>query len=55
LDNNTIIFVSHTLEIIKSLAQTIILLVGGNVYLKLSAEQIAGDNELAALVEKGIA
>jgi ABC-type multidrug transport system ATPase subunit len=55
LDNNTIIFVSHNLEIIKSLAQTVILLVGGNVYLKLSAEQIAEDNELAALVEKGIA
>jgi ABC-type lipoprotein export system ATPase subunit len=54
LDNNTIIFVSHNLEIIKSLAHTIILMVGGNIYLRLSAEQIAGDNELAELIERGV-
>jgi ABC-type multidrug transport system ATPase subunit len=55
LDNNTIIFVSHNLEIIKSLAQTVILLAGGSVYMRLTAEQIAEDSELAALVEKGMA
>jgi ABC-type multidrug transport system ATPase subunit len=55
LDNNTIIFVSHNLEIIKSLAHTVILLVGGNVYMRLTAEQITENRELAALVEKGIA
>jgi ABC-type lipoprotein export system ATPase subunit len=54
LDNNTVIFVSHKLEIIKSLAQTVILLVGGRVYLRLSAGQIAEDRELAELVERGI-
>ncbi|MDR1929839.1 MAG: ABC transporter ATP-binding protein [Treponema sp.] len=55
LDNNTIIFVSHNLDIIKNLAQTVILLAGGSVHMRLGSEQLAEDSELAALVERGIA
>ncbi|MDR1506399.1 MAG: ATP-binding cassette domain-containing protein [Treponema sp.] len=54
LDNNTIVFVSHNPGIIKSLAQHIILLVGGYAYLKLTVEQIREDKDLAELLENGI-
>jgi ABC-type lipoprotein export system ATPase subunit len=55
LDNNTVVFISHNPRIIKSLAQIIVVIIGGYVYLKLTAEQIREDAELAELVEKGIA
>ncbi|MDR2048113.1 MAG: ATP-binding cassette domain-containing protein [Treponema sp.] len=55
LDNNTIVFISHNPGLIKSLAQIVIVIVGGYVYLKLTAEQIREDADLAELVEKGIA
>jgi ABC-type multidrug transport system ATPase subunit len=55
LDNNTIVFISHNPRIIKSLAQIVVLIVGGYAYLKLTAEQIHEDADLAELVERGIA
>jgi ABC-type multidrug transport system ATPase subunit len=55
LDNNTIVFISHNPGIIKSLAQVVVLIVGGYTYLKLTAEQIREDADFTELVEKGIA
>ncbi|MDR0585644.1 MAG: ABC transporter ATP-binding protein [Treponema sp.] len=55
LDDNTIVFISHSPKIIKNLAQIVIVIVGGYVYLKLTAEQIRQDADLAKLVEEGIA
>ncbi|MDR2142871.1 MAG: ATP-binding cassette domain-containing protein [Treponema sp.] len=55
LDNNTIVFISHSPGLIKSLAQIVIVIIGGYVYLKLTADQIREDADLAELVEKGIA
>jgi ABC-type lipoprotein export system ATPase subunit len=54
LDNNTIIFVSHNLEITRNLAQYVIMLVGGYAYLKLTAQQLKDDGDLAELVEQGM-
>jgi ABC-type multidrug transport system ATPase subunit len=55
LDNNTIVFISHNPRIIKNLAQIVVLIVGGYVYLKVTAEQVYQDADLAKLVEEGIA
>jgi ABC-type multidrug transport system ATPase subunit len=52
--NNTIVFVSHSLNVIQSLADFVIFMVGGYAYLKLTAEQISGDSEIAELVEQGL-
>jgi ABC-type lipoprotein export system ATPase subunit len=53
--DHTIVFVSHNLGIIKSLAHVIIMVAGGSAYLKLTAEQMRKDSDLADIVEKGIA
>jgi ABC-type multidrug transport system ATPase subunit len=55
LDNNTIVFISHNPKIVTSLAQIVVLIVGGYAYLKLTVEQIREDADLAELVERGIA
>ncbi|MDR3162099.1 MAG: ATP-binding cassette domain-containing protein [Spirochaetaceae bacterium] len=54
-EQNTIIFVSHDFRIIKNLADYIIMIQGGELYLTLTAEQIAEDEDVAHLVKKGIA
>ncbi|MDR0403358.1 MAG: ATP-binding cassette domain-containing protein [Treponema sp.] len=53
VDNNTIVFVSHNPALVKSLAQIVIVVIGGYVYLKLTTDQIREDSDLAELVEKG--
>ncbi|MDR1047106.1 MAG: ATP-binding cassette domain-containing protein [Treponema sp.] len=52
---HTIIFVSHNVGIIKSLADTILMIRNGNIFLKLSREQIHSDAEIAEYLEKGMA
>ncbi|MDR2029201.1 MAG: ATP-binding cassette domain-containing protein [Treponema sp.] len=54
-EQHTIIFVSHDFRIIKNLADYILMVLGGRLYLKLTREQIATDDDFAQLVEKGIA
>jgi len=54
-EQNTVIFVSHNFRIIKSLADYILMIVDGKMFLKLSRQQIEEDEELAHYVEKGIA
>jgi ABC-type lipoprotein export system ATPase subunit len=54
-EQHTIIFVSHDFRIIKNLADYILMVLGGRLYLKFTREQIATDEDFAQLVEKGIA
>ena len=51
---NTIIFVSHDLPLIKSLADYVIMIREGSVVRELTGEQISGDAGLANMVEKEI-
>jgi ABC-type transporter Mla maintaining outer membrane lipid asymmetry ATPase subunit MlaF len=51
----TIIFVSHDLNIITALADDIVLILSGQVFLRLTREQIAADDDLMRYVAKGIA
>jgi ABC-type multidrug transport system ATPase subunit len=51
----TIIFVSHDLRIIKSLADDIVMIMSGKIFLKLTREQIASDDDLMRYLENGIA
>ncbi|MDR0448594.1 MAG: ATP-binding cassette domain-containing protein [Treponema sp.] len=55
LHNNTIIFVSHNIGIIRELADNIILLVEGRIHKKMTKEQIMSDQDLTELLEKGLA
>jgi len=54
LNNNTIIFISHNIEIIRELAEEVIILVGGTVHARVTKEQISADNDLWGLLENGI-
>ena len=52
---NTVIFVSHDFRIVKSLADYILMILGGQFFLKFTREQIEEDEDLATYVERGIA
>ncbi|AEF84139.1 putative ABC transporter, ATP-binding protein [Treponema primitia ZAS-2] len=54
-EQRTIIFVSHDFRIIKSLADHIVMIIGGQLYLKLTRDQIAENENLSQMIEKGIA
>ena len=54
VDNNTIVFVSHNMGIIRSLADYVVMLVGGQIYIKMTHDQINSDRELSELLEKGL-
>jgi ABC-type multidrug transport system ATPase subunit len=54
-DNKTILFVSHDFKIIKDLADYILMVLGGRLFLKLTREEIARDDDMARYIEKGIA
>ena len=54
-ENNTVIFVSHDFRIVKSLADHILMILGGQFFLKLTRKQIEDDEDLARYVERGIA
>ena len=54
-ENYTIILVSHDFRIIKNLADYVLMILGGQFYLKFTRQQIEEDDELAQYVEKGIA
>ena len=53
-DNNTIVFISHNMGIIRSLADQVIMLVEGKIHIKMDHEQIDSNRELSDLLEKGI-
>ncbi|MDR1319779.1 MAG: ATP-binding cassette domain-containing protein [Treponema sp.] len=52
---DTIIFVSHDMRIINSLADVVVMVLGGQVFLKLTREQIEEDEDLKRYVERGMA
>ena len=51
----TVIFVSHNFRVIKELAQTICMIIDGRLSLIISAEEIATNDGLAKMIERGIA
>ncbi|MDR0721238.1 MAG: ATP-binding cassette domain-containing protein [Treponema sp.] len=51
----TVIFVSHDVSIIKILADTVIMILGGQISLTRTGAEIAADAYLAQHIEKGIA
>jgi ABC-type multidrug transport system ATPase subunit len=54
-EQHTVVFVSHDFRIVKSLADYVLMILGGQFFLKFSREQIEGDEDLARYVERGIA
>ncbi|MDR0598163.1 MAG: ATP-binding cassette domain-containing protein, partial [Treponema sp.] len=54
-EKRTIIFVSHDFRIIKNFADHIIMIDGGKLLLRLSRDQIAEDENLSKMIERGIA
>jgi ABC-type multidrug transport system ATPase subunit len=51
----SIIFVSHNMRIVNELADIVLMVLGGQIFLKITREQIAGDEDLRRYVEMGIA
>jgi ABC-type multidrug transport system ATPase subunit len=55
-DNDiSIILVSHNMQIIRELADIVVMIIGGQIFLRLTKEQIDNDEDLYRYVEKGIA
>ncbi|HNQ96600.1 MAG TPA: ABC transporter ATP-binding protein, partial [Treponemataceae bacterium] len=52
---HTIVFVSHNLAVIKELAQRICMIVDGRLALDISGEELANNDNLSRMIEKGIA
>ena len=50
----TIILISHDIRIIRDLADFVVLVAEGRIFLTLAKNQIGSDEELSQLVEKGI-
>lgn len=50
----SIIFVSHNIRIIRELADVAIMVLGGQIFLRLTKEQIEGDEDLSRYMERGI-
>jgi ABC-type lipoprotein export system ATPase subunit len=54
-ERNTVILVSHDFRIVKNMADYVLMILGGQFFLKLTREQIEEDEDLARYVERGIA
>jgi ABC-type multidrug transport system ATPase subunit len=54
-EGHTVIFVSHDFRIIKSLADYVLMILGGQFFLKFSRQQMEEDEDLSRYVERGIA
>ena len=54
-EQNTVILVSHDFRIVKYLADYILMILEGQLFLKLSRKQIEEDEDLVRYVESGIA
>jgi ABC-type lipoprotein export system ATPase subunit len=53
-ERKTIIFITHDFRFIRSLADHIVMILGGKIFLKLTREQIDADQDLARYIEMGI-
>jgi ABC-type multidrug transport system ATPase subunit len=54
-EHHTVILVSHDFRIIKNMADYVLMILGGQFFLKLSREQMDEDEDLSRYVERGIA
>ena len=54
-EQHTVILVSHDFRIIKDLADYVIMILGGQFFLKFTRQQMEEDEDLAQYVERGIA
>ena len=54
-ENHTIIFVSHDFRIIKDIADYVLMILGGQFFLRFTRSQMEEDKDLAQYVERGIA
>jgi len=55
MDNNTVVFVSHNMGVIKDLADHLIIVVEGHVHNKMTHDQIDSDHdELSELIGEGV-
>jgi len=50
----SIIFVSHDIRIIKSLADYVIMILGGQIFVRITKEQIKTDDFFVEFIEKGM-
>jgi phospholipid/cholesterol/gamma-HCH transport system ATP-binding protein len=50
----SIIFVSHDIRIINSLADYVIMILGGQIFVRITKEQIKADDFLVEFIEKGM-
>jgi len=50
----SIIFVSHDIRIIRALSDFVIMILGGQIFIRLTREQIDGDDFLVEFIEKGM-
>jgi ABC-type multidrug transport system ATPase subunit len=55
VEGHTVIFVSHDLGIVRHLADCIVMISGGKLVAKLTAEDVASNDDLAQYIERGIA
>ncbi|MDR1239644.1 MAG: ATP-binding cassette domain-containing protein [Treponema sp.] len=53
-EGSTVIFVSHNFELVKDLADEIVMVLGGQVFLKITREQMDADEDLVRYVQRGI-
>ncbi|MDR1587642.1 MAG: ATP-binding cassette domain-containing protein [Treponema sp.] len=52
---DSIIFISHDMRIINDLADVVVMVLGGQIFLRLTREQINEDEDLKRYVERGMA
>jgi ABC-type transporter Mla maintaining outer membrane lipid asymmetry ATPase subunit MlaF len=50
----TVIFVSHDPRLVRSLADYVLMIMGGELYIKLTRDQIESDDDIARYLEQGI-
>jgi ABC-type transporter Mla maintaining outer membrane lipid asymmetry ATPase subunit MlaF len=53
-EGHTVIFVSHDPRLVRSLADYVLLIMGGKLYSTLTREQIESDEDIARYLEQGI-
>jgi ABC-type multidrug transport system ATPase subunit len=53
-EGKTTIFVSHNFGVVKDLADDIVMVLGGQIFLKITKEQMDADEDLMRYVQKGI-
>ena len=51
----SIILISHDIRIIRDLADTVVMVLGGHIFLRLTKEQIDSDEDIARYIERGMA